>query len=103
MQRLRVVLREAAIADLKEIYTYIAEQGHDPATGHRFVTRIKARLVKIGDAPHGGVSRPDLGTDLRLVPFERSTVIIYRVREDRVEIVAIVYGGRDYEALIQER
>lgn len=32
------------------------------------------------------------------MPFERSTVIAYRVGKT-VEIVNVFYGGRDYEAL----
>ena len=63
-----------------------------------FVRRIRARCHKIGDAPKGGRPRDDLQPGLRTVPFERSTVIAYRVG-NTVEIVNVFYGGRDYETL----
>lgn len=51
MQRLSVVLREEAIADLEDIYRYIAEQSGYPEQAWRFVQRIRARCERIGDVP----------------------------------------------------
>jgi toxin ParE1/3/4 len=53
MRRLPVVLREEAVADLFEIYRYIAEQSGYPEQAWRFVQRIRARCERIGDVPHG--------------------------------------------------
>jgi len=100
MQRLPVVLREEAIADLEEIYRYIAEQSGLPETAWRFVQRIRIRCERIGDAPHGGHKRDDLVPGLRTVPFERSAVIAYLVEDGLVRVTNIFYGGRDYEALV---
>ena len=33
------------------------------------------------------------------MPFEHSAVIAYRVEGDRVRVVNVLYGGRDFEAL----
>lgn len=33
------------------------------------------------------------------MPFEHSAVIAYRVEGDRVRVVNVFYGGRDFEAL----
>jgi toxin ParE1/3/4 len=38
-----------------------------------------------------------------MVPFEHSTVIIYKVIEDAVEIINVFYGGRDYAALMRDK
>lgn len=67
-----------------------------------FIGRIRARCRTIGNVPFGGVARDDLGSGLRMTPFERSAVIMYRVLDDRVQIVNVFYGGRDYEALYRE-
>ncbi|WP_348632086.1 type II toxin-antitoxin system RelE/ParE family toxin [Mesorhizobium sp. M2E.F.Ca.ET.219.01.1.1] len=83
---------------MAEVYRFIATQGQSRNVALAFVRRIHARCRKIGDAPNGGRPRDDLQPGLRTVPFERSTVIAYRVGKT-VEIVNVFYGGRDYEAL----
>lgn len=99
MKRLPVAYRPAALYDLEEIYRGIARASasHDVATG--FVTRILARCLKIGDAPHAGRPRDDLYKGLRTVPFDKVAVIAYLVEPKCVRIVGVYYGGRDYEAL----
>jgi len=99
MRRLPVVLREEAITDLSDIYSYIAEQSGYPEQAWRFVQRIRARCERIGNAPRGGRPRDDLAPGLRVVPFERSAVIAYVVDDELVRVTNIFYGGRDYEAL----
>jgi len=101
MKRLPVIYRPEAVADLEEIFRYILNKSRDHITAKRFTNRIKARCDKVGDAPNGGAPRPDLGTDLRLVPFEKSAVILYRTTAKEVEIVNVFYGGRDYEVLMR--
>jgi toxin ParE1/3/4 len=99
MRRLPVVLREEAITDLSDIYSYIAEQSGYPEQAWRFVQRIRARCERIGNAPRGGRPRDDLAPGLGVVPFERSAVIAYVVDDELVRVTNIFYGGRDYEAL----
>ena len=53
-------------------------------------------------APAGGAPRPDFGKNIRLVPFEKSAVILYTYEGDEVEIVAVFYGGQDYAAAMIE-
>jgi toxin ParE1/3/4 len=100
MKRLPVRLRPAAALDLEEIAAYIAEQSQSAEVALGFVRRIRRRCEKIGDAPRGASERHALGAGLRLVPFEKSAVIVYRVVDDSVEIVNVFYGGRDYAALL---
>lgn len=98
MRVLPVFLREEAIADLDGIFDFLTDNGASPEVAIGFVRRIRARCEKIGSVPEGGVLRPDLGPGLRMVPFERSAVVIYRVADDVVDVLNIFYGGRDYEA-----
>lgn len=98
MRRVKVTYRPEALADLKHIHTDIAVLSQSREVATRYVERIMARCRKIGDAPRGGRSRDDLYPGLRTVPFERSAIIAYVVRE-AVEITNVFHSREDYEAL----
>ena len=102
MRSLPVRFREEAIADLEDIATYLVEQGAHETIIRGFLLRLKKQCETIGQMPEGYVARPDLGPSIRIAPFERSSVIAYRITESAVEIVNIFYGGRDYQALLAE-
>jgi toxin ParE1/3/4 len=99
MQRLNVTFRREARADLADIYKYVRQLSQSAEVARNFTLRIRDRCKRIGDAPHGGRPRDDLETGLRTVPFEKSAVIAYKVENDRVRIINIFSGGRDFEAL----
>ena len=99
MRRLKVTFRKEARADLENIYLSVLELSQDKVRALRFYERIYARCQRIGFVPHGGRPRDDLEEGLRMVPFERPAVILYRVEPDRVRITNIFYRGRDYETL----
>jgi toxin ParE1/3/4 len=42
----------------------------------------------------------DIGPGLHILGFERRVSILFRVRKAAVEIVRILYGGRDYGHLL---
>ncbi|WP_306838648.1 type II toxin-antitoxin system RelE/ParE family toxin [Neorhizobium huautlense] len=67
------------------------------------VDQLIARCESIGNAPSGGVARPDLGDGIRMVPFECRAVIPYRVDDTTVEITNVFYKGRDYGAIITNK
>lgn len=99
MQHLNVFFRPEAIADLAEIYRFIAIRSQNRKIARDFVSRIKDRCNRIGMAPFGGIPRDDLELGVRTAPFERTAVIAYEVEKDAVRIGNIFYGGRDFEAL----
>ncbi|RWD88666.1 type II toxin-antitoxin system RelE/ParE family toxin [Mesorhizobium sp.] len=101
IQRLAVVLSEAAISDLDAIAAYIFESSGSGSIAISFVDRIRDRCHSIGNAPRGGRQHDDIVPGLRTVPFEHSAVIAYIVESNIVRIVNIFYGGRDYEALLR--
>ena len=102
MKTLPVVLTPEAEADLDGIGLFIVGNGAHPLTAVGYLNRIRDRCRKIGLSPHGGVARDDIHPGLRMVPFEKSAVVLYRVTKDAVAIVSIIYGGRDYEALMRD-
>ncbi len=84
--------------DLFGIYRYVAEYGGaERADGYD--KRIRAACEKLADFPNRGTPRDRLEPGLRSIPFERRATIYYRVTEATVEIVRILYRGRDAEGL----
>jgi toxin ParE1/3/4 len=102
IKSLSVSYADSAKLDLGEIQRYLRSRGASFATARGFTSRIKTRCEKIGDVPHIGTARDDIHPGLRMVPFERSAVILYMLEINRVRITNIFYGGRDYEALMRK-
>jgi toxin ParE1/3/4 len=83
---LSVRFHPAARAQLFNLYEYIAaETGRERAGG--FIDRIEASCLSLGTFPEMGRKAEDLGPDLRLHPFERRAMIVYRVTPEAVEVL----------------
>ena len=102
MKTLRVTYREAASADILDVYRWVFAASLDPVTAERFTSRLMSACERIGDAPLAGRPRDDLFPGLRTMAFEKRAVIAYRVEADTVVITNVFYGGRDYESLMRE-
>ncbi|MEE2949890.1 MAG: type II toxin-antitoxin system RelE/ParE family toxin [Pseudomonadota bacterium] len=98
MKQLPVFLTAVAIDSLSSIAHFIANKTGSLDVALSFVDRIEQRCRKIGDAPSGGRLRSDLGPNIRTVTFENRAVILYRVENESVEIIDILYRGRQYVA-----
>lgn len=96
-----VVFRASARNDIRSLTLRIAtDSGVDRAEG--FVSRIEARCVALSEFPLAGRLRADFSHGVRTIAFERRILIAYVVSENAVEIVRVLYGGRDVEALLSE-
>jgi len=95
---MRVVFSQQAKDGLREIALFIARD--NKARALSFVGELRAKAQDIGRMPrafplvpryeHHGIRRRPHG----------SYLIFYRVEDDRVSIVHILHGARDYEALL---
>src|ERR1700730_12253109 len=99
MRRLKVRYRPEALADLEDIFRLVLRKSGSQVIAERFVSRIRNRCHRIGDAPRGGRARDDLESGLRTVPFEHSAVVAYKVEADCARVTNVFFGGRHYEAL----
>jgi toxin ParE1/3/4 len=97
----KVFVRLAADRDLRSIYRHIAKSS--PANARRFVGAIEDRLAKFADVPIIGADRGDLLPGCRTVGFRRRVTIMFRVTEGRVDILRVLYGGRDIERAAPKR
>ena len=97
---MRVVFRPEAEADLAAIALFIAR--HSVKRAKLFVQRLRERCAVLEAHPHIGRPRPELGEGLRSL-FERPYLLIYRLKDDTAEIVAVLHSMRDLPAAIAAR
>jgi toxin ParE1/3/4 len=95
---MKVIFTAEAKAGLREIALYIARDNKVRALS--FVRELRVRAQQLGDMPlafplvpryaHHGIRRRTF----------RDYLIFYRVEPDRIVIVHILHGARDYQALL---
>jgi toxin ParE1/3/4 len=83
-------------ADLESISDYIARDS--PARAVRFIRKVRARLLLIGEQPLLYQLRPDIGQGIRIAVIGRY-VILFEVAGDTVMIERIMLGQRDLSKL----
>lgn len=88
----RIIIKRAAIADLKSIAAYIARD--NPGRAITFVEEIRAAIYIWAENPLAGRERPDIGEGLRCFPHG-NYVILYRPQEDGLTVVHVLHGKRD--------
>jgi toxin ParE1/3/4 len=84
--------------DLIEIWRYIASDNESAAD--RFIDFITQRFKILGETPYAGISRDELRPGYRSFPVGQY-VVFYRVSESRVQIMHVLHGKRDLEALFE--
>ena len=85
-----------ARTDLLNLYQYIEER-NGPAIAGRYLDRIEKLCASLDTMPERGVDRSALGRGLRTVAMERRVQVIYRVDPDTVEVLRVLYAGRDFD------
>jgi toxin ParE1/3/4 len=93
----RILIRPRAQIDLAEIWDFIAEDSQ--ARADSFLDRLDQELHGIAQNPHMGRPRGELSPNLRSFPFGRY-VIFYFVLADGIEIVRLLHGARDLDAIL---
>ena len=96
MNQNTITVSPQAAEDLETIWVYIAQDSRDAAD--RFVLYIQGVFESILMYPLSGRARPELRNDLRSAPYG-NYLILYRPTDSGIDIVRIVHGARDLEAL----
>ena len=95
---MRVVLSAAAKRDLIEIGDFIARD--NPVRAGTFVDELLDRCHDLADQPRAYPLVPRYEHwDIRRRVY-RNYLIFYRVTEEQVEVIHVLHGARDYEALL---
>lgn len=88
---MRIVWTEPARRDLRDIYLYIAQD--NPYAARALQNEIWRRVTLLQDNPQLG--RPGRVEGTReLVMGDSPYILPYRVRHERVEILAVFHGAR---------
>jgi toxin ParE1/3/4 len=96
---MKVRLTPDAEADLEGIGDRIAERNATRAV--TYVRELRERCHRIGEFPHAGPPRPQWGEGIRIALHGRY-VVVYRVRDETVQVLRVVHGARDLDALFEE-
>lgn len=100
MKKRAVEISEDARSDLFALYDWLANSaGANVALS--YVERIEAYCLGFDLASERGTARDDIRLGLRTVGFERRVTIAFMVEENRVVILRVFYGGRDWAKLVQ--
>ncbi len=100
MKRRIVKISQDARADLIALYDWIAKAA-SPSIAISYIERLENYCRGFDLASKRGHLREDVRPGLRIVGFERRVTIAFTVEEDRVIILRIFYGGRNWTELIQ--
>ena len=72
-----------------------------PMAAIKFVRALRERANCIGNLPHAGAPRPQWGAGVRIVILGKY-LIIHRVHNETVQILRVLHGARDIDALLAE-
>jgi len=96
---LAIVLTPRANADLGEIWMFIAAD--NPAQADDFIDLIDEKFQNLSRQPGLGRRREELVAGLRSFPVGRY-VIFYLQVQDCLQIVRILHGARDLDAVFAD-
>lgn len=95
----RATFAPAAEGDLTEIYTFIASDNRDAAWAT--IELLEQKAATLATTPGIGRAREGLQPDLRSLAVGNH-VIFYRPSLDGIEVVRVLHGKRDVEAIFEE-
>ena len=90
---------DAAVKDLNDICEYIARQNFKAAS--KLFDAIRKKCKRVANFPNMGKSYSKLAANLRGFVVE-DYMVFYYPREDGIDIVRVISGYRDFEALFLE-
>ena len=98
----QVVRRPEADEDLVEHFAFISQDNQDAA--ERFVTAARKTFTKLADMPRMGTpykakNEALAGLRRRRISGFHKYLIFYLARDDGIEVVRVIRGGRDYDKL----
>ena len=97
---MRVVVTREALADLDEIGRWIARD--DPGRADRFVDALERRCAALSRHPKCyPVVHVAGSAEIRKRGFRRY-LIFFRVGPNRVDILRVVHGARDWTSLFED-
>lgn len=94
-----LIISELARSDIKEIWSYIAENDVDVA--NRVAKELSDKFDLLEANPHLGRKRNEFVVDLRSFPYKKYIIFYFEI-EDGVEIFRVLHSSRNIENLFDE-
>jgi addiction module RelE/StbE family toxin len=88
----RVFWTDAALGQLESIHDYFARTS--PEYAQKLVERLVNRSEKVADFPRSGRMVPEYEIDEVRQVIEGQYRIIYLIKEDQIEILALIHTSR---------
>lgn len=88
------------MTDLDNLYSIISQKSSFQIADN-YLSRIEQSCLSLATFPERGTAVPGGLPGLRTMGFERRVTILFRVETETVEILRILYGGRDLQPLIE--
>lgn len=89
---MKVFWTNNALAHLVAIFEYISQDSSFYA--QKMVDRLTGRSQQAGQFPMSGRAVPEYDLDDVRELIERPYRIIYRIRRDRIEVLAVIHGAQ---------
>ena len=99
---MQLVFLSLAVQDLVSIREYIAD--NNPQAAQKVATRLKQSINRLVSMPNLGKPGRVFGTRELVTPLIGKTayVVVYRVKENRLEILRILQGMRDIDSILRD-
>jgi len=94
------LIAPAARTELEEIWDYYAVELQNPDVADRIRDEIFNAFRKLADTPGVGHFRSDLSAEPLRFWRVRKYLIIYRSEKQPIEIVRVLHGARDVQAIL---
>ena len=94
-----IIKRPLAEQDLLDIWEFIAEDSLDRAD--EFLDRLEGKLQTLALNSGMGRRREELLTGLRSFPSD-NYIVFYREIEGGIDVIRILHGSRDFEAIFRQ-
>jgi toxin ParE1/3/4 len=93
----KVEWTDTALAHLEDIYAYISQTSKRYADA--VVDKITSRSIQIADFPYSGRKVPELNIDQIREIYEAPYRIIYYIKPDGIEVLAVVHSRQDISGI----
>ncbi len=100
MKSYEVRFRQQARRDMIAQLRYLAEKA-SPYIASNYLARIKTFCLSLATFPQRGTEVPGNPPGIRTVGFERSVTILFRIEENSVRILRVLFGGQDISPAIR--
>ena len=98
----KLIVSPLARADMREIGDYITQKLRNPDAALRLIQRFREAMLPLREFPESGA--PLLAAGKQMVPYRYlvcgSYLIFYHIEADAVQIDRVLYGRRDYMAIL---